>query len=147
MIDVNSIMYGALYTVNSFGTVVSCGVSCEIFDEINSNPSRTPWAGISIPEYDFTPHRANIRAPWMVSLNIPIYCQVAVPFDRKAGLTELNNLNKIILIAVNCDRTLCNAVDNLVGIQVNLENEYGFSKNKGDYFYTNVITLQTEVIA
>lgn len=147
MIYINSITNAVFTLIASDSTVVNSGINVDYYREINTKRGRSPWVGVSMPNYELIPHRAQITAPWMANFNIPIYNQVILPKNRNTGLTELTELNRVVMTAINCDRTLKDTVDIVQGFSVELEPEFGFTELKGDFFYTNVLTVIGQVTA
>lgn len=145
MININSITNAVQTIISSYNTAINSGINVDLYREINSTANRTPWVGVSMPNYELIPHRANIIEPWMANFNIPIFCQTSEPRDRGNGLTELSELNRIVMTAINCDRNLMDTVDIVQGFTVELEPEFGFTELVGRFFYTNMITVIGQV--
>jgi hypothetical protein len=122
MIHTNSIT-AALYTILSSDTaIVSSGTKIDLYKVHNTNLNRTPWVGIATGEMGFTieyePRRANITAPWMATVTIPVIIQAA-DRDKTKAMQKLGDLEHQVFSAVNCydggQRTLLDTVNMIVG--------------------------------
>jgi len=125
MINTNSIT-NAIYTIlSSDSTMVSSNIAVQLYSVDNGTPGRVPWVGIVpgdmgiVKEYDGM--RMNINQPWMASITIPLVLQSGSR-EKKIGMQKLDELEAIVMSAINCadtgKRTLMGTVDIIKGFSV-----------------------------
>lgn len=151
MIWTNSITNAVYTIISSFQSIVNSNVTVDLYAILNTSPTVVPWVNVNAPSIPVTPLRANVTQPFMANFTIPIIAQTGDyggVENRWLALQELDSLTRMVMTAVNCNRTLCvnsiNTVNMITGFAVE---PFLRDDIQSDDFLQNQITIIAEVFA
>ena len=144
MIYVNSIETALLTIINSDGPLTnSFNANVDLNQIYNTDPNREPWIGIYTGVIDVEPHTVRYNSPWKVTVPFEIYVQRSNYQDTNAGHDDLHRILSSVLSAIDSNRTLDNTVNLIVGMRIE---PFERPIHEDESFFTNVITLETEIL-
>jgi hypothetical protein len=141
MLWVNSITSAFYSILSSDYTIVNSDIYIDLYQfDIQDYISR-PRLNIERPTTIIEPRRSNITQPWMGRITIPVIATITNAVQNR-GIIELDELTTTAMTVVNCNRTLNNEVDMLVGFEVSPMN----SEILEDMFFSNQIDCIFELL-
>jgi len=146
MVDVSKITRAVERQLKKDAALIEEGFDVERAEVINTDPGRTPWAGVYRASVTYAPGTLGHHAQsWDASVEIKVVVQAADPTGEGAQAeVDLARYEQLTVAALWADPTLGGTVDMLTALSV----DYTFVETEDDenvYFPNAIITVTAEV--